>query len=180
MWSSKKRQVGPRHPATHSIAQMSAQAWWAMLKHLVGRREKKYKREDRIKSYLYVVAAFCQQSASKDFLPCPLSPCQIVIEPSWKSKKPSPLSLWHQHPFFVSLAVTQTYMHISSWKEKKNVCCYLGALSKLSRIQPPLISPLTDFIIKAMRECRRVETARKRITWIWLLKDDPSYLLVAM
>lgn len=73
------------------------------------KREEAKKKEERIKSYLYVVEAFCLQSASKDFPPCPHSPCQIVIEPSWKSKKPSTHSLWHQLPLFVSLSNTEIH-----------------------------------------------------------------------
>lgn len=110
------------------------------------------KKEEKIKSYLYVLKAFCWQLASKDFLPCPLSPCQIVIEPSWKSKTSSTHLLWHQLPLFVSFSITQTYMHISSWRERNMSSAIWGlskdiALNKLSYIQPPLISSLTDFIL---------------------------------
>lgn len=124
----------------------------ALPKHLVRRREKTQKKEERIKSYLYVVEAFCRQSASKDFLPCPHSPCQIVIEPSWKSKKPSTHSLWHQLPLFVSLSNTEIHAHFIL-KRRKNMSAATWGLSKdiplnkLSYIQPPLISSLTDFIL---------------------------------
>ena len=136
---------------------ISAKVWRALPKYLAKRGGGgEGKNEERIKSYLYVVGAFCRQSASKDFLPCPLSPCQIVIEPSWKSKKPSTHSLWHQLPLFVSPSIRQTHMHISSWKgekKKKKSVCYLGALQRHTTEQTELhsasrTSPLeTDFIL---------------------------------
>lgn len=61
------------------VVVLDSVSWWALPKHLERRGREK---EKRINSYLYVAAAFCWQSASKDLLPCPLSPCQTVIEPS--------------------------------------------------------------------------------------------------
>lgn len=81
--------------------------WW---------KEEENRAEERINSYLYVAAAFCWQSVSKDLLPCPFSRCQIVIEPQWESKKASTLWLWH--PLALCLAVNNR--HISSSKKQKS------------------------------------------------------------
>lgn len=104
--------------------------------------ERTGKEEQQIKSYLYVV-----QSASKYCLPCPLGPCQIVIEPSWKSKKPSTHSPWHQSSLPLRLCLflnnrhTCTF-HLERRGGKKKACLLFGGspktpLNKLNYIQPP-------------------------------------------
>lgn len=137
---------------------------------------KKRNREERIDSYLYVAEVFCWQSASKDLFPCPLSLCQIVIKPSWNSKKPSTHLLWHQLFLFVSLSITQTHMHISSWKKqiKKKSLLFRGSpktyhWTKWTTFSLSHFSSLTDvtLIANAMgkERAKDLEDREKMMRW---------------
>lgn len=71
------------HSLWHSCGAVR-QRWLCLLFAVASAEWERWEKRD---SYLSEREAFCWQSASKDLFPCPLSPCQIVIKPSWKSKK---------------------------------------------------------------------------------------------
>lgn len=82
--------------------------------------------EERINSYLYVVDAFVVDSQHQKFssMSSPLlSNCHrtsVKIKETFQTHE-----LWHQ----ISVSVTQTHMHISTWKTKK-ICLLFGGISE--------------------------------------------------
>lgn len=152
-WTEWGRHSRPRRPVRSGVAHISAQVWWGLPKHLTRRRERKRIKEGRIKSYLYVATAFCWQSASKASLPCPLSPCQIVIEPSWKSKTP---------PASFCLFLNSTDIHacfILKGGKKKYVFCHLGALRRCSTEQTELHSTSAHLLLNRLYSLLKLQGA---------------------